>query len=261
MNKIICYIALNITNVQLVLLVIFLTYRITVGVVVVSLFLYNSFDLGTFLLDFNLSISDNFSNDILMCSPEDSDENLETIHVDSDDDSENIPGNSYNDAVASLPEDAGNSPLIVEVSIQKERLLGWFDHTDWTDRGDYYSKRYGSEDITITTDSNKYYSNQTVEVKNHKNDQVDFCSQVSVIKPSNADTEVIAGKTFLIETDKDSVLFKATITADTAITEVKGGNPETFHAEKMTIECDKNSCDISDRDIDRGKSFEFDSSD
>ena len=236
---------LNVSNIQVVLLMIFFSYRVIMVIVVVSLILYNSFDFEAFLLYFNLFISDNFSNDMLMCSPEN---DTETTHENSDDESETIRGGSDDESEAILAEDPRNSSLIVEVSIQK----------DWHEQGDHCVKRYGSDDVTITTDSTNYYPNQTVEVKNNDNGVTDYGSKVTIFKPSNANIEVVEGETHIAETDRDIVQVKATFTGDTAIIE-RGGNTEIFQAKKMSVECDKHSCDISDRDLPRGKSIEFDS--
>jgi len=224
----------------------------------ISFPLLHSFNLEGFLLDFNTAIENIFMNDILTCSPDD---DSETIDEDSDDDSETIHGDSDDESEAILPENPLSSSLIVEVSIQQdERLLAWSERNkDWHEEGGRYVKRYDTDDVTITTDSTKYYPNQTVEVKDNKNGATDFCSEVTVIKPSNANMEVIEGERHIAETDRDVVQFKATITGDTATIEERGGNIERFQASKMWIECDKNSCDISDRQIDRGKSYEFSS--
>ncbi len=250
--------SLNIANIQIVLLMIFLTYRIIMLVVVVSPISYNSFDFEIFLLNFNLSIYDNFSNDMLMSSPQD---DTETTHENSDDESNTSPGGSDDESQPLAADDPRNSPLIVEVSIAKDvRLHDWFEHSehsrDWQEQGDRYVKRYSGEDLTITTDSTKYYPNQTVEVFNNDDKQTEFGSKVTVTKPYNAKIEVTEGKSYISETDRDTVLFKATITGNTAITE-EGGNTQVFQAPRMSIDIDKTSCDISDRDVQRGKSFEF----
>ncbi len=251
---------LNIGKIEVVLLMVFLTYRIIMLVVVVSLISYNSFDFEIFLFNFNLSISDNFTNDMLMCSPQD---DTETTHENSDDESKTSPGGSDDESEPLASDDPRNSPLIIEVSIAKDvRLHDWFEHSehskDWYEQGDRYVRRYSSEDVTITTDSTKYYPNQTVEVLNNDDNQTEFCSKVTVTKPCNANIEVTGGESHISETDSDAVLFRASITGNTAITE-EGGNTQVFQAPRMSIDCDKTSCDISDRDVQRGKSFEFNS--